>query len=150
MKNRKQKLFIHCCELIKIQVEQAQQAMDLAQQDANNETKSSAGDKYETGRAMAQLDKERHATRKAMALQSLHRLQSIDLSQVSDTISTGSLVTTNTGIYFISIGLGKITLENQTFTVISADSPLGQALLGLEEDEELQFRGKAITIRSIE
>jgi hypothetical protein len=147
---RKAKLYKHCHDLLTEQIEQAQQSMDDAQKDANSETKSSAGDKYETGRAMAQLDKERHATRKAMAKNALHKLQSTQILPPADTISIGSLITTNIGIYFIAVGLGKITFEEQAYNIISTESPLGQVLLDLEEDDMLVFRGKKITIKSIE
>ena len=150
MMHNKEKLYQHCRALLQIRIQQARAAMDAAQKDANSETKSSAGDKYETGRAMAHLDKEMHTKRHAIALSELYKLETINLSEVSETVSFGSLVTTDIGIYFIAVGLGVLQLEGQTYKVISTDSPIGQILLGLEEEDEAEFRGKQIQIFSIE
>lgn len=147
---RKEKLYRYCQTLLKERVEQAQKAMDAAQKDANSETKSSAGDKYETGRAMAHLDKEMHMKTHARALEDLYKLETIGILAPAETISIGSLVSTNIGSYFITVGLGVIQLEGQRYKVISANSPMGQTLLGLEEEEEIAFRDFEIIIELIE
>ena len=148
--NHKEKLYNHCHSLLSERVEQAQLAMNASQEDANSESKGSAGDKHETGRAMAHLEKEVHTRRHAMALSSLYKLQSIRLSDPTEVTAIGSLVTTNIGIYFIAVGLGSIQMEDQTYKVISADSPMGQTLLELEEDDEVFFRNTQMIILLIE
>lgn len=146
----KEKLYNYCYTLLRLRVEQAQQAMDAAQKNANAETKSSAGDKYETGRAMAHLDKEMHTKRHAIALHDLYKLEALEVLERAETVSFGSLVKTNIGTYFIAVGLGKIQLGEQEYRVVSPESPIGQILLGLEEDAQLDFRGKKLVILSIQ
>ncbi len=51
--------------------------MDRAQEAANSEGKSPAGDKYETGRAMGQLQKEMHGRQLAEYAKEVKALQSI-------------------------------------------------------------------------
>jgi hypothetical protein len=50
----------------------AEEAIRMAQESANQEGKSSAGDKYETGRAMAQLEIEKASGQLAEANKSTH------------------------------------------------------------------------------
>ena len=148
--NRKEKLYNHCRYLLQERVDKAQKAILAAQEDANSETKSSAGDKYETGRAMAHLDKEMHTKRHAVALSELYRLEAINISETTETVSIGSLITTNIGNYFVAVGLGIVQLEGQVYKVISADSPMGKVLLHQEEDDEIMFRKKQIVIQAID
>ena len=52
----KDELYKKCVQIIENQILLAQQGIENAQQAANEETKSSAGDKYETTRAMMQIE----------------------------------------------------------------------------------------------
>ncbi|MDB5240215.1 MAG: hypothetical protein JWP57_840, partial [Spirosoma sp.] len=47
----KQALHARCRHYVQQRIDTARQAMEAAQESANSESKSSAGDKYETGRA---------------------------------------------------------------------------------------------------
>ena len=148
--SRKHQVYQYCEQRLVEQIQQAKKAMEEAQQFANMETKSSAGDKYETGRAMSQLDKERHAQRLVMATNTLQALQEISPSLTCDTVRKGALVTTDIGIFFIAIGLGTVTINEHKYTIISSESPIGQAMLDLEQEDEFVFRSKQITILSVE
>lgn len=136
----KEAVYTHCCDILEERIHEAQRGIDVAQHDSNSETKSSAGDKYETGRAMAQLEKERHARRKAILEDMLLRLRQIGCSPSAESATEGSLVCTNRGLYFISIGLGSIVLDNQIYHCLSQYSPFGEALLELEVGDEVDFR----------
>ena len=57
----KEKLRSQCIALIEERMQLAAEAMQQAQDAANAEEKSSAGDKYETGRAMNHIQKDLHA-----------------------------------------------------------------------------------------
>lgn len=91
--------------------------------------KSSAGDKHETGRAMADLELDRlNAQRQKLAKL---RADLLDIKCSStDSIQLGSVVHTQKGIYFLAVPLGRVETQGQTVYVISTVSPLGQALLG--------------------
>ena len=56
-----------CLNLVNRKITQAISLMDEAQQAANSDTKSSAGDKHETSRAMAMLEKDKAANQLAEA-----------------------------------------------------------------------------------
>ncbi len=61
MESIKTRLLALCHNYVDQRITNSKQAMDDAQAAANEEGKSSAGDKYETGRAMAQIERDKAA-----------------------------------------------------------------------------------------
>lgn len=123
-------LFGLCQQYVQLRIDTARQAMEAAQEAANSESKSSAGDKYETGRAMAQLERDRNAQLLAGALQLDRDLQQVVVDKTYKSVQPGSVVTTNRGTYFVSIGAGKLSLQGTDYFAVSAGSPIALALAG--------------------
>ena len=115
-----------------------------------NDTKSSMGDKYETGRAMIQLELEKHHSRLSINKEMLSILLKINPKLKTETIKLGSLVKTNHGWFFISIGIGKIILENNTeVIVLSPISPLGKMFLNKSKNESFDFQKRQYQITEV-
>lgn len=115
-----------------------------------SETKSSAGDKYETGRSMMQLEIEKLENQRQKSKKSLSLLNQIDPSYSSTKINYGSLVETNQGIFFVGLGLGKIEIANQIIMAISLQSPLGQMFKDKNTNDAFHFNNKQFIINSIQ
>ena len=82
--------------------------------------------------------------------QALHlQLTKIDIHKSSDKVILGSLVKTNNGSFFISVALGKIEVDGQTFFALSRNAPLGQRLFGLQVNNEVEVNGKKYIILDI-
>jgi hypothetical protein len=146
----KEKLFALCVQQIENQILEAQQAIESAQQAANQETKSSAGDKYETTRAMMQIEIE-NTTRRMNESQKLHQtLTKISFQDSYKQVSIGSLVTTNQGLFFVAIGIGKINLDNKEVYVISPNSPIGEKLQHQTVGHQFLVNGKNFQITHIQ
>ena len=134
MKNKSQDLKLVVYNLCKKKLEERisnfEQAMKNAQESSNSEDKSSAGDKYETSRAMGQLDRDMNAKQLVEAQTELAVLSKINIDIKSEKVITGSMVNTNNGRYFIAAGIGalEISPDNKIIS-LSAKSPLGIALL---------------------
>lgn len=101
---------------------------------SNNDTKSSMGDKYETGREMLQqeinnLQRQLNETLNQQAL-----LQKIT-SEPSLKVQNGALVKTDKGLFYISVSLGEVVVDNQKIMTVSAESPLVKAMFGKKEKE---------------
>lgn len=92
----------------------------------DNETKSSAGDKFETGRAMMQAEMDRYTIQLSKTQQAINDLLQIDINKTHKKVALGSLIVTTNGNYFISIGYGKIEVLENTYYAISLASPVGQ------------------------
>lgn len=141
----KQRILETCKELILKRIGTAEYAMKAAQEGSNSEDKSSAGDKYETSRAMGQLDRDMNAKQLVQAKQELAELTKIDL-QPSPKVKTGSLVQTSDTLYFIAVGLGNVHIDAEMIVIISPKSPLAIAMMGLSEHETFTFNQKQFTI----
>lgn len=124
----KETLYLHCQTYVETRMTNARQAMEAAQESANSESKSSAGDKYETGRAMAQLERDRHATLLADATKQQQELGQIDLQKSCRSAQPGSVVMTSQGNYFIAISAGKISVAGTNYFAVSPASPIAAAL----------------------
>ena len=120
----------------------AQEAMQNAQDSANEETKSSAGDKYETGRAMAQIERDRHAQLFDQLRQERAVLDRIDPDFVFQRVGLGALVTTSVGVFFVSISAGMVVIDGQKVIAMSPQSPLGASLMGKQAGDSFLFQQK--------
>ncbi len=114
-----------------------------------SETKSSAGDKHETGRAMLQLEREKVGTQLAEAQKVKEVLAKISLRIVSETICLGSVVYTTQANYFIAISAGQLQVDNINYFAISPKTPISQLLLSKREGDHITFRGQYIKIEKI-
>lgn len=124
--------------------------MDDADASSKNETKSSAGDKFETSRAMMQREKENNKVKLIKLMELKHQFQSIPKSKTTDYIGLGSFVESNKGNFFIGIGLGKIKTSSLNFVAVSTDAPLIKSLLGLKKGDQVLFNQQSIQIINVE
>ena len=147
--NIKLALLKACLEKVDHQISTLQLSIDSINESKSNETKSSAGDKYETGMAMLQMEEQNIRKQLAQVLQIKHQLSSTSLNKNLQVSEPGALVYTNQGTYFISVGLGAVTLENQSIFCISPASPIGSQLIGLKQGDQFQFNSKEFLIQQI-
>ncbi len=113
------------------------------------ESKSSAGDKHETGRAMLHLEMEKASQQLEAAKQMQETLNRMQLSSVSQKVKLGSLIITDQGIYFLSISVGQLTVDGKYYYAVSPSSPIGALLIGKEKGTTVTLGTKAIKILSI-
>lgn len=145
----KPKLHEACLQLLEQKIAIAKQGMEEAQASANNETKSSAGDKYETGRAMSQRERDLHARQLAELMNMKKTLATIDPDKTSSKVELGALVETETASFYISAGLGAIQIEEKQVMAISAISPIAQILLGKTAGHTFEWMKKKSSILKI-
>jgi len=113
------------------------------------ETKSSAGDKHETGRAMLQLERE-NAGKQLAQIEKLEAiLQRFSPAISSGPVHLGSVVMTSQNNYFIAIPAGAITIGDELFYAIGATSPIGEILLSKKVGDAVNFRESEFEITSI-
>ena len=136
-------------EQVNNRIEVIEKALQSVQEAANQETKSSAGDKYETGRAMMHLEKEKLSGQMAEVLKMKQALDLIKPDKAQVSAELGALVQTAQASYFLSASLGKLEAEGQTVFAISPASPIGRQLLGKKVGETIQFGGKTMEIKEV-
>jgi hypothetical protein len=124
-------------------------AMEAAQESANDQGKSSMGDKYETSRSMGQLDRNMHARQFEQTRQERLILERISASEASRRVAVGSLLQTTAGWFFVAVSLGSVKINEETVLAVSSSSPVGASLLGKEAGSKFEFMKKQHEILSL-
>jgi transcription elongation GreA/GreB family factor len=147
--NLKTKIVQQLASELDHKIQAAIAAITSAKESRNNDTKSSAGDKYETGREMMQMeiDKSEHQLHKTVHLK--EELARVHLHKENQKVEFGSLVFTNHENYFIAIAAGKVHVEGETYYAISLASPIGMLLKDKIVGQTVQFQGREIKITAI-
>lgn len=140
--NRLKEIIDEKASIIKTEIQMVVESRD-------SETKSSVGDKYETTREMMQLEIEKNLVQLNKYELQKNELLKINPIKKNSKVEFGSLVFTSGGNYFISIGLGKIEVENEKVLCISLISPIGKILNNKKAGEKLNFQGNTTTITNI-
>ncbi len=147
--NIKEELLKKCHQFVNNRLQNIEETISSNQTALQSETKSSAGDKHETGRAMLQLEMEKAGQQLANIQQIKETLAKIDVLKKSTNAHLGSLVKTNTGNYFLSISAGQLKADNELYFAVSVSSPIGKLLLGKSVNEQVMFNSKNIKLLSI-
>ncbi|MFD0863219.1 3-oxoacyl-ACP synthase [Sungkyunkwania multivorans] len=148
-------LFKQCEQFVNERLGRIQDRIQGIQQSLNSETKSTAGDKHETGRAMLQLEREKVGQQLAEVQKLVAILCKIEVLPEHTTfqdqgrIRLGSLVFTDQANYFISISAGVLKHKEDSFYAIATNTPIGILLIGKEKGETIVFKGKKITIMRV-
>ncbi|WP_254411613.1 transcription elongation factor [Dyadobacter diqingensis] len=145
----KQELIAYMKGLLDDRMQVAWEAMEAAQDSANDQSKSSAGDKYETARSMGQLDRNMHARQYEQVRQERVLLERIGETETSSRGAVGALLETTAGWFFISVSLGAVKFDSQTVLAVSSSSPVGLSFLGKEAGAQFQFLNKPHKIIAI-
>lgn len=148
-RNIKKRIFTYLQNLLNEKQLTIAQAIESTKEARNSDTKSSAGDKFETGRAMMQIEIEKNEVQLNKTMNLQKELSKINISKDFNKVEYGSLVITNDGTYFIAIGIGKIELDNNVYYSISLASPMGQLLNNLHVGDKRQFQGRELFIKDI-
>lgn len=115
---------------------------------SNNDTKSSMGDKYETGREMLQQVINQYQSQLKEVLAQKEVLDHLT-TDVCTKVQNGALVKTERALFYISVSLGEIQVEDSKVFAVSKEAPLVQAMFGKSISETFNFNGQVQTILSI-
>lgn len=136
-------------EALVLQVDQKfasfeKQLLDL-DRSAEEETKSSAGDKYETSIEMLKQEQEKLSKQMRLQREMKNQLKEMKIVETSK-VALGSVVQTQDNVFFISIPFGKISVDGVEIMCISLAAPITQALIGLQVGDTINFQSKQVRI----
>ncbi len=145
------KVEIHaaCVEKQQAKLDELQNAINKVQESIVGEENSTAGNKFETARAMGQEELDRLNLTMNNAIKEMNILRQIDPNKPCGYVQLGALVSTDKKTMYLSVGIGKIEIGKETLFAISTSSPIGQQLMGLEKGGTVSFAGKKETIKNI-
>ncbi|HLR50289.1 MAG TPA: hypothetical protein VK076_06930 [Candidatus Sphingobacterium stercoripullorum] len=136
----------NCVEFLAQKLHEVKSAIEGIQEGIQQESKSSAGDKYETSREMLQQDLNRLLTQKSVIENDLSVLNSIR-NENSLQAALGSLLEISSGeCFFIAVGIGKVPGLKKDCFAISVSSPLAKLILGKKKGDSFLFKNKKVTI----
>ena len=146
----KDKLIAYVKNHLDQRIQNSLAAMQAAQESANSESKSSAGDKYETSRAMGHLDREMHGRMYQQAQQERQIVERLDDTIIYKKGALGAFIKTSMGDFFLSVSIGQVEIEGNKIMIISPQSPIGALLIGKIVGDSFNFRGKEMVIEMVE
>jgi transcription elongation GreA/GreB family factor len=135
-------------ELIQ-RISSLQAMLDDTLESTAGETKSTAGDKHETARAMAQLEQEKLGGQIVELNKLKDVLHRLDPSQKHEKIQQGSLIETTIGLFYLSVGIGQLTLPHGIIFCMTPMAPFGKVLLGKKTGDQLDWQGKTVMIKGV-
>ena len=145
----KEELYTKCVGFLESRLETVQSTISELHEALLSETKSSAGDKHETGRAMLQLEREKAGYQLLEIQKVKETLSKIELTKTNKNVSLGSIVFTSGANYFIAISAGELEARSDTFYAISSNTPMGKLLLSKKAGDFIVFRNETINIERI-
>ncbi|PTQ99981.1 hypothetical protein C8P68_102812 [Mucilaginibacter yixingensis] len=149
MSNLKTNLHRLCLDIVEQRMETGRQALKSAEDGAEQETKSSAGDKYETAREMMQQEKNRAMAQLNEANKLLVALQGISTNGEAEKVQAGSVISTDKGNFYLSISAGVIKFEGKDYFAVSPASPIGTKLMGKQKGDSFDMNGKHYQIINV-
>lgn len=149
MSSFKQQLHQYCAQYLAAKLEAVDRAIAEARESAAGETKSSAGDKYETAREMLQQEIDKYLLQRQELLKQQEAMSRIAPDGAGELVVPGSVVHTGNGIFYIAVSVGKAVVDGQTVFIVSPASPAGSLLLGQKAGAVLQWNGKPLRIASV-
>lgn len=149
MNSIKQSIQSEVLNQLEIKIKEISIAVKSAEESRDADTKSSAGDKHETSRAKIQTEIDQLSQQLFNANKQKNDLSAIDVAKNYNSADVGSLIETNNGNYYISIGWGRIQIENENYFVVSLGSPIGRMLQYQKKGSRFKFRNIDYSILKI-
>ncbi|TLP73043.1 3-oxoacyl-ACP synthase [Maribacter sp. ACAM166] len=149
MEELKRAAYDHCIQFVSERLGRIQLQIKELEIALSSETKSSAGDKHETGRAMIQLEREKLGQQLSELEKTQQLLSKVPKYRDSQTIGLGSLVITDSFSYYIGISAGEYKHTTKSVYCISAATPIGKLVFGKSVGHTINFNGKTNSILSI-
>ncbi|EAS19929.1 hypothetical protein BBFL7_02329 [Flavobacteria bacterium BBFL7] len=145
----KKEIYDHCHHILEDRMATITKNLDRLMDSKQNETKSSAGDKYETGMAMIQNEEDLFKRQLADTSKIMEHFKKIDAIKNCDVVEPGALIKLPAGWFYVSAGMGKVMIDGEAIFCISLQSPIGVALKHKKMNDIISFNDQKFTIQEI-
>ncbi|TBW27182.1 transcription elongation factor [Gramella sp. KN1008] len=149
MKAERFNLIKACRNFLQLKIDVLEKGLNGLKEDLENESKSSAGDKYETGREMINIEWNKLSAQLNEYEKLGNILKRIENHKPSGEVRLGSIVRTRLANYFISIPAGEISTQDNKFFAVGIQAPVAQKLLGKQEGDHFEMNGKTFRINTV-
>jgi len=128
-------------------VENFKAVIEDAQKSANEY--GAPKDRYDSFRMQLLRKKDMIAQQLAKVNEQADVLERISIDQELKKVEFGALIFTKKQKIFVSIGLGRIEMDNEVYFAISPNVPIYKVMEGLKVGDDFKFRDEVIRIISI-
>jgi len=143
----KKKLYDRCLEILEERAETARKQMNEVQEDANEAEQEH--DVFDGSRSELLRKRDIYAEQLQKAVDEIQILKKVSFDDITEQVEFGAVVITNKQKMFIALGLGKVTLNDDIYYVISKDVPIYKAMEGLKKGDEFEFNNMKFTIKDL-
>src|SRR5690606_35828091 len=119
----KKKLLQESTKLLNLQIKAAKDAMDDAQESANDH-QGAIEDKFESFREACHIQRDMYARQLDELMTTMANLRRINATKINQEVAPGAVVLTDLQNYYIGVSLGEIKIEEDSFFAISGMSPI--------------------------
>ena len=143
-------VFDHCRRFLERRQTLIEKQQRRLKESLSSETKSSAGDKHETGRALIQLEQEKLSQQVLQIQKDKRVLGRVDLKSNTNNVHLGSLVQTDRAWYFVAISAD--VFDNGTLRVfcMSVNAPIAKAMIGKKAGDSFVFNSISHTVLRVD
>ncbi|MBT8327591.1 MAG: hypothetical protein KJP21_07695 [Bacteroidia bacterium] len=138
-----------CIDKLQSQIDELTSAIEKVHESVIGEENSTAGNKFETARAMGQEELERLNIQLAAHVKDMNTLIQISATKPCYSVQLGAYIETTKKKLYMCTALGKIEVGKEVIFAVSLGSPIGQVLLGKEKGDSVVFAGKSEKITAI-
>jgi len=146
---KRQEAFDACYAQLTANMESLKRELQKLNEAYNQETKSSAGDKYETSREMLNAERAKASDQLAQQADMLRHLREFEKFNAALYVQPGALFQTDKGCFYLAVALGQLSVNQDKFFAISPVSPLGKAARGKGVDDTFSVNGIKHHIKAI-
>jgi len=132
-----------------MRIDELKSSLEDLKEAGESETKSSAGDKYETGREMIKQEKEKYEQVLQDNEKQLEIVKNLKPEKSHIKAASGSLVITDKMTFYISVSYGKLIVEEREVFAISPNAPVAQLLLGKSAGDAYKINGQVVVIKAV-
>ncbi len=127
-------------------LQQLQSSIASVEEGMANESKSSAGDKFETSREMMRQELDKLSSQAQQLQSHLTTVNSVARSYVPDYIDMGAIAITDAGRYLIADAIGKFAVSSDRFFGLSTAAPIYEQLHQKKAGDTIHMNGRKIKI----
>ncbi len=146
----KSELLKKCADFVTFRKKKILKAIHHIENSLKEESKNTSGNKHHPNRAMLQINREQVGNQLKEIEKIQNQLNRINSGKASDVIKLGSLVYTDKAIFFLSISVGSLLINNTIYLGVAPNSPIGSLLLGKKKGEIINFNGTDYSIIGID
>jgi len=147
---RKQDEIAAAISIVSQKIERIKAVLDDLNDGNAQNSKSTAGDKHDTERAMVHLEIEKLSKSLSVEYSIRNDLEQIKPDNVNSVISNGSLVETSRGKFLIGAACGNVHVSSISVFCISEYSPLAKELSGKSSGEKVELNTNVFEIISVQ